>query len=201
MAIPKSEINAAYLHSNSTSHTWVFSAFAEMIDNAYDPDVKATEISIDKVDIGKNTCLIFEDNGSGMNKDKLHKMLSFGYCDKHKYDTIGKHQPIGNYGNGFKSGSMRIARPHQGNLRLSGPLSGQAPVVDLNLQEKVDLEISGQARYPLSYQRPTKIGQTAGAVGKLKHIWSNKNVPLKLKDQAHAVLSDISFSMHASLGP
>ncbi|XP_056007396.1 uncharacterized protein LOC125665437 isoform X2 [Ostrea edulis] len=39
--------------------------------------------------------------------DKLHKMLSFGYCDK---VPVGNHQPIGRYGNGFKSGSMRLGK-------------------------------------------------------------------------------------------
>jgi hypothetical protein len=30
-----------FLHSNSTSHQWAFGAFAELIDNAVDPDVAA----------------------------------------------------------------------------------------------------------------------------------------------------------------
>ena len=44
-------------------------------DNAYDPDVAATQLFIDKKSIQNETCLIFTDNGNGMAPDKLHRML------------------------------------------------------------------------------------------------------------------------------
>ncbi|MCJ8732333.1 hypothetical protein PDJAM_G00210020 [Pangasius djambal] len=47
------------------------------------------------------------DNGKGMDYDKMHKMLSFGFSDK---QTIRGHVPVGLYGNGFKSGSMRLGK-------------------------------------------------------------------------------------------
>ncbi|XP_058041639.1 MORC family CW-type zinc finger protein 3 [Ahaetulla prasina] len=96
-----------FLHTNSTSHTWPFSAVAELIDNAYDPDVNAKQMWIDKTIINENVCLTFMDNGNGMNADKLHKMLSFGFSDK---VTLNGHVPVGLYGNGFKSGSMRLGK-------------------------------------------------------------------------------------------
>ncbi|XP_054830957.1 MORC family CW-type zinc finger protein 3 [Eublepharis macularius] len=96
-----------FLHTNSTSHTWPFSAVAELIDNAYDPDVNAKQMWIDKTIINDITCLTFMDNGNGMNADKLHKMLSFGFSDK---VTMNGHVPVGLYGNGFKSGSMRLGK-------------------------------------------------------------------------------------------
>uniref|UniRef100_A0A8K9VD23 Morc S5 domain-containing protein n=1 Tax=Oncorhynchus mykiss TaxID=8022 RepID=A0A8K9VD23_ONCMY len=96
-----------FLHTNSTSHTWPFSAIAELIDNAYDPDVNAKQFWIDKTQIKKQDCLIFMDNGNGLDYEKMHKMLSFGYSDKRVIN--GKH-PIGLYGNGFKSGSMRLGK-------------------------------------------------------------------------------------------
>ncbi|CAK6442085.1 unnamed protein product [Pipistrellus nathusii] len=96
-----------FLHTNSTSHTWPFSAVAELIDNAYDPDVNAKQIWIDKTVIDKHICLTFTDNGNGMTSDKLHKMLSFGFSDK---VTVNGHVPVGLYGNGFKSGSMRLGK-------------------------------------------------------------------------------------------
>ncbi|XP_015277875.1 PREDICTED: MORC family CW-type zinc finger protein 3 [Gekko japonicus] len=96
-----------FLHTNSTSHTWPFSAVAELIDNAYDPDVNAKQMWIDKTVINDSTCLTFMDNGNGMNADKLHKMLSFGFSDK---VTMNGHVPVGLYGNGFKSGSMRLGK-------------------------------------------------------------------------------------------
>uniref|UniRef100_A0A2K5HAN6 CW-type domain-containing protein n=1 Tax=Colobus angolensis palliatus TaxID=336983 RepID=A0A2K5HAN6_COLAP len=42
-----------------------------------------------------------------MTSDKLHKMLSFGFSDK---VTMNGHVPVGLYGNGFKSGSMRLGK-------------------------------------------------------------------------------------------
>ncbi|XP_069886753.1 MORC family CW-type zinc finger protein 3 [Dipodomys merriami] len=96
-----------FLHTNSTSHTWPFSAVAELIDNAYDPDVNAKQIWIDKTVINNRICLTFTDNGNGMTPDKLHKMLSFGFSDK---VTMNGHVPVGLYGNGFKSGSMRLGK-------------------------------------------------------------------------------------------
>ncbi|KAL3883240.1 hypothetical protein ACJMK2_029523 [Sinanodonta woodiana] len=106
--IRSSRVNPKFLHGNSTSHTWAFSAIAELIDNAYDPDVNAAEIRIDTRVINGTVCLTFVDNGNGMTQDKLHKMLSFGYCDKKQIE--GEIKPIGYYGNGFKSGSMRLGK-------------------------------------------------------------------------------------------
>ncbi|KAM9259355.1 MORC family CW-type zinc finger protein 3 isoform 2-T2 [Cariama cristata] len=96
-----------FLHTNSTSHTWPFSAIAELIDNAYDPDVSAKQIWIDKTVINDNMCLTFTDNGNGMNSEKLHKMLSFGFSEK---SVMNGRVPVGLYGNGFKSGSMRLGK-------------------------------------------------------------------------------------------
>ncbi|XP_035171636.1 MORC family CW-type zinc finger protein 3 [Oxyura jamaicensis] len=96
-----------FLHTNSTSHTWPFSAVAELIDNAYDPDVSAKQIWIDKTMINDNICLTFTDNGNGMNTEKLHKMLSFGFSEK---SVMNGRVPVGLYGNGFKSGSMRLGK-------------------------------------------------------------------------------------------
>uniref|UniRef100_A0A8B9MU73 MORC family CW-type zinc finger 3 n=1 Tax=Accipiter nisus TaxID=211598 RepID=A0A8B9MU73_9AVES len=96
-----------FLHTNSTSHTWPFSAIAELIDNAYDPDVSAKQIWIDKTVINNNICLTFTDNGNGMNSEKLHKMLSFGFSEK---SVMNGRVPVGLYGNGFKSGSMRLGK-------------------------------------------------------------------------------------------
>ncbi|XP_060732006.1 MORC family CW-type zinc finger protein 3-like isoform X1 [Tachysurus vachellii] len=105
--IPISAVSPHYLHTNSTSHTGPFSAIAELIDNAYDPDVSAKQILIDKTVIKDQDCLIFMDNGKGMDYNKMHKMLSFGFSDK---QAVKGHVPIGLYGNGFKSGSMRLGK-------------------------------------------------------------------------------------------
>uniref|UniRef100_A0A8C7Z621 Morc S5 domain-containing protein n=1 Tax=Oryzias sinensis TaxID=183150 RepID=A0A8C7Z621_9TELE len=76
--------------------------------NASDPGVSAKQIWIDVVDEGDQRCLTFTDNGSGMTPNKLHKMLSFGFTEKGSGKS--SQQAIGVYGNGFKSGSMRLGR-------------------------------------------------------------------------------------------
>ncbi|KAM6955886.1 MORC family CW-type zinc finger protein 3a [Lycodopsis pacificus] len=105
--VPYSTLCPKYLHANSTSHTWPFSAIAELIDNAYDPDVSAKQFWIDKIMVQGQECLSFMDNGNGLDHEALHKMLSFGYSDKIPIKGV---KPIGMYGNGFKSGSMRLGK-------------------------------------------------------------------------------------------
>ncbi|GAB1609197.1 family CW-type zinc finger 3-like, partial [Argonauta hians] len=105
--IQLSKVSPSFLQANSTSHTWTFSAVAELIDNAYDPDVNASQLWIDKTVVNNKICLTFVDNGNGMDSEKLLQMLSFGFCEK---VAVGGHKPIGQYGNGFKSGSMRLGR-------------------------------------------------------------------------------------------
>ncbi|XP_017278202.1 MORC family CW-type zinc finger protein 3 isoform X3 [Kryptolebias marmoratus] len=73
--VPLSTLSPKYLHSNSTSHTWPFSAIAELVDNAYDPDVKAKQLWIDMTEIKGEKCLSFMDNGSGLNYETMQKML------------------------------------------------------------------------------------------------------------------------------
>uniref|UniRef100_H3DHA0 Zgc:152774 n=1 Tax=Tetraodon nigroviridis TaxID=99883 RepID=H3DHA0_TETNG len=101
-------MNPAFLNSNSTSHTWPFSAVAELVDNASDPGVCAKQMWIDVVEEEGQLCLTFTDNGCGMTPNKLHKMLSFGFTEKGSSKV--SQQAIGLYGNGFKSGSMRLGR-------------------------------------------------------------------------------------------
>ncbi|XP_016346643.1 MORC family CW-type zinc finger protein 3-like isoform X4 [Sinocyclocheilus anshuiensis] len=105
--IPLSTISPKFLHANSTSHTWPFSAIAELIDNSYDPDVRARQIWIDWTRVRGLDCLSFMDNGEGLTRARLHKMLSFGFSEK---KAAKFHIPIGVYGNGFKSGSMRLGK-------------------------------------------------------------------------------------------
>ncbi|XP_062861760.1 MORC family CW-type zinc finger protein 3-like [Trichomycterus rosablanca] len=103
--IPISAVNPQYLHTNSTSHKWPFSAIAELIDNGF--DAKAKKFWIDKQIVKEQICLVFMDNGAGMDFNEMHKMLSFGFNDKQLFRN---HVPVGQYGNGFKSSSMRLGR-------------------------------------------------------------------------------------------
>uniref|UniRef100_A0A3Q1FS80 Morc S5 domain-containing protein n=1 Tax=Acanthochromis polyacanthus TaxID=80966 RepID=A0A3Q1FS80_9TELE len=148
-----SSMSPSFLNSNSTSHTWPFSAVAELIDNASDPGVSAKQIWIDAVNEADHLCITFTDNGSGMTPNKLHKMLSFGFTEK----GSGKAslQAIGVYGNGFKSGSMRLGRDaliftKNGGCQTVGMLSqtylenikAQAVIVPISLVVTEDSEAS-----------------------------------------------------------
>ncbi|KAJ8246680.1 hypothetical protein GJAV_G00254220 [Gymnothorax javanicus] len=99
--IPTREINPKYAYS--AGHTWAFGAFAELIDNACDPIVNAENQWIDWTQIKDRDCLTFTDDGAGLPYDTMLKMMS-------GKKTIRGHAPVGQYGNGFKSGSMRLGK-------------------------------------------------------------------------------------------
>ncbi|KAK1407164.1 hypothetical protein QVD17_38776 [Tagetes erecta] len=99
-------VHPKFLHSNATSHKWVLGAFAELLDNSLDEVCNgATYVNIDMLRNKKdgNKMLLIEDNGGGMDPDKMRQCMSLGYSLKSKVvDTIGQ------YGNGFKTSTMRL---------------------------------------------------------------------------------------------
>ncbi|KAM1918824.1 hypothetical protein FF1_023409 [Malus domestica] len=103
--INRMHIHPKFLHSNATSHKWAFGAMAELLDNAVDEIQNgATFVSIDKMSIPRhgNTALVIQDDGGGMDPEALRRCISFGFSDKKSEFTIGQ------YGNGFKTSSMRL---------------------------------------------------------------------------------------------
>ncbi|XP_026999426.2 MORC family CW-type zinc finger protein 3-like [Tachysurus fulvidraco] len=151
--IPVSSVSPQYLHTNSTSHTWPFSAVAELIDNAYDPDVNAKQLWITKSVFKHQDCLIFLDNGNGMDYEKMHKMLSFGFSDKQQ---LKKHVPVGLYGNGFKSGSMRLGKD-------AIVFSKKADTMCVGLLSQTYLERTGAEIVQVPIVSFTYTGQTVSA--------------------------------------
>ncbi|CAN4109436.1 unnamed protein product [Withania somnifera] len=100
-------VHPKFLHSNATSHKWALGAFAELLDNAMDEVCNgATYVSVDVVDNKKDKgskMLFVEDNGGGMTPDRMRQCMSLGYSAKSKLANT-----IGQYGNGFKTSSMRL---------------------------------------------------------------------------------------------
>ncbi|XP_010029725.2 protein MICRORCHIDIA 2 isoform X1 [Eucalyptus grandis] len=98
-------VHPKFLHSNATSHKWAFGAIAELLDNAVD-EIRngATFVKIDKIDILKDNspALLIQDDGGGMDPDGIRKCMSLGYSSKKSNTTIGQ------YGNGFKTSTMRL---------------------------------------------------------------------------------------------
>ncbi|KAJ0048517.1 hypothetical protein Pint_15480 [Pistacia integerrima] len=98
-------VHPMFLHSNATSHKWVFGAVAELLDNAVDEIQNgATIVIVDKTTNPRdgNPALLFQDDGGGMDPEAMRHCMSFGFSDKKLKSAIGK------YGNGFKTSSMRL---------------------------------------------------------------------------------------------
>ncbi|XP_031124249.1 protein MICRORCHIDIA 7-like [Ipomoea triloba] len=106
VAMDHVRVHPKFLHSNATSHKWALGAFAELLDNALDEVCNgATYVNVDVLKSSKdgNSMLLVEDNGGGMNPDKMRQCMSLGYSTKSKLANT-----IGQYGNGFKTSSMRL---------------------------------------------------------------------------------------------
>ncbi|CAK8563023.1 unnamed protein product [Lathyrus sativus] len=98
-------VHPLFLHSNATSHKWVFGAIAELLDNAVDEIQNgATSVKVDNILNPKDgtPALLIQDDGSGMDPEAMRCCMSFGFSDKTSKSAIGQ------YGNGFKTGSMRL---------------------------------------------------------------------------------------------
>uniref|UniRef100_A0ACD5ZKT5 Uncharacterized protein n=2 Tax=Avena sativa TaxID=4498 RepID=A0ACD5ZKT5_AVESA len=99
-------VHPRFLHSNATSHKWALGAFAELLDNSLDEvSSGATFVNIDMLQNKKDgtRMLLVQDDGGGMSPDKMRHCMSFGYSAKSKVKNT-----IGQYGNGFKTSTMRL---------------------------------------------------------------------------------------------
>ncbi|KAK7360111.1 hypothetical protein VNO77_02087 [Canavalia gladiata] len=156
-------VHPKFLHSNATSHKWAFGAIAELVDNAVDEIQNgATFVKIDKLDIMKDNspALCFLDDGGGMDPNSIRKCMSLGYSSKKSKTTIGQ------YGNGFKTSTMRLGADvivfsramHSSRATQSvGLLSytflrrtGQDDVI----VPMIDFDISGHWAEPIIYSSP-----------------------------------------------
>ncbi|KAI3785314.1 hypothetical protein L1987_44430 [Smallanthus sonchifolius] len=98
-------VHPKFLHSNATSHKWAFGAIAELLDNAVDEiNNGATFVKVDRIYSKRDNSplLLFLDDGGGMDPDGVRKCMSLGYSTKKTNNTIGQ------YGNGFKTSTMRL---------------------------------------------------------------------------------------------
>ncbi|XP_024363014.1 protein MICRORCHIDIA 7 isoform X2 [Physcomitrium patens] len=105
-AIDHVRVHPKFLHSNATSHRWALGAVAELVDNAVDEFVNgATFVNVD-VSLhprNRSPMLVIEDDGGGMTPDRMRQCMSLGYSAKSKSANT-----IGQYGNGFKTSTMRL---------------------------------------------------------------------------------------------
>ncbi|XP_065196359.1 ATPase MORC2A-like isoform X2 [Sycon ciliatum] len=106
-SLQRAQLSVEYLHTNSTTHEFLFGALAELVDNSR--DAGASRINIyteDCASVRGEKILCFLDDGEGMSPEQSAKVIQFGYSGKRSRDA----QSIGQYGNGLKSGAMRIGR-------------------------------------------------------------------------------------------
>ncbi|XP_065831933.1 ATPase MORC2-like isoform X2 [Oscarella lobularis] len=103
----RAQLSYDYLHTNSTTHEFLFGALAELVDNARDAQAKSIRIYTEKCDkVRKSRILSFLDDGEGMNPEETANIIKFGLSSK----RLAQKEQIGQYGNGLKSGSMRVAK-------------------------------------------------------------------------------------------
>jgi len=104
-SLTRAGLTQNYLHTNSTTHEFLFGALAELVDNARDAAATKFHVfSTDNKNVRGEFYLNFLDDGEGMDPVDVGNIVQFGKSYKR---AAGDHM-IGQYGNGLKSGSMRI---------------------------------------------------------------------------------------------
>ncbi|KAL6326315.1 hypothetical protein AAG906_005509 [Vitis piasezkii] len=75
------QVHPKFLHSNATSHKWALGAFAELLGNSLDEICNgATYVNVDILQNKRdgNKMLLIEDNGGGMDPEKMRQCMSLG---------------------------------------------------------------------------------------------------------------------------
>jgi hypothetical protein len=76
----KAQLSFEYLHTNSTTHTFLFGAIAELVDNARDAGARNLDIYTDKdSSLRGGFYLAFLDDGCGMHYGTLFENLVRSY--------------------------------------------------------------------------------------------------------------------------
>ncbi|XP_059505981.1 ATPase MORC2-like [Stegostoma tigrinum] len=103
--LSRAQLTCDYLHANSITHDFIFGALAELVDNARDAQATLLNIYTETNDeIRGGFMLCFLDNGIGMNPGEAADIIHLGKSIKRASNS----RLVGQFGNGLKSGSMRI---------------------------------------------------------------------------------------------
>nr|KAF6475244.1 MORC family CW-type zinc finger 1 [Rousettus aegyptiacus] len=103
----RAQLHLDFIHANSTTHSFLFGALAELLDNARDAGASRLDVfSVDNENLQGGFMLCFLDDGCGMSPEEASDIIYFG-TSKKRLSTL---KFIGQYGNGLKSGSMRIGK-------------------------------------------------------------------------------------------
>ncbi|XP_037668152.1 LOW QUALITY PROTEIN: MORC family CW-type zinc finger protein 1 [Choloepus didactylus] len=103
-----SQSNLRSSHNGTiTTHSFLFGALAELLDNARDAGAARLDVfSVNNEKLQGGFMLCFLDDGCGMSPDEASDIIYFGTSKK----CLSTLKFIGQYGNGLKSGSMRIGK-------------------------------------------------------------------------------------------
>ncbi|XP_077198273.1 MORC family CW-type zinc finger protein 1 [Paroedura picta] len=102
----RAQLTLEYLHANSTTHDFLFGALAELIDNSRDAGATRLDIfTVNNENFQGGFMLCFLDDGCGMTPREATDLVYFGRSSKRTMTGM-----IGHYGNGLKSGAMRIGK-------------------------------------------------------------------------------------------
>jgi len=107
-AVESIKLGPKFVLSNATSHKWALGAMAELLDNSMDAGARTVDISVREVSLmveerrQPEKCIVVRDDGWGMTANEIKLCLGLGYS-MHKNSGS-----IGGYGNGLKSGAMRL---------------------------------------------------------------------------------------------
>uniref|UniRef100_A0A3Q3JSU9 CW-type domain-containing protein n=1 Tax=Monopterus albus TaxID=43700 RepID=A0A3Q3JSU9_MONAL len=106
-SLSRAQLTFEYLHTNSTTHEFLFGALAELVDNSRDANATRIDIYTEKKpELRGGYMLCFLDDGTGMDPNEATHVIQFGKSNKRSPEST----QIGQYGNGLKSGSMRIGK-------------------------------------------------------------------------------------------
>ncbi|XP_043736401.1 LOW QUALITY PROTEIN: ATPase MORC2-like [Cervus elaphus] len=106
-SLNRAQLTFEYLHTNSTTHEFLLGALAKLVDNARDADATRIDIYAERrEDLRGGFMLCFLDDGVGMDPSDAASVIQFGKSAKRTPEST----QIGQYGNGLKSGSMRIRK-------------------------------------------------------------------------------------------
>ncbi|XP_074070544.1 MORC family CW-type zinc finger protein 1 [Macrotis lagotis] len=105
--VRRGQIHLDYIQTNSTTHSFLFGALAELLDNARDAGATRLDVfSVDNEKLQGGFMLCFLDDGDGMSPEEASDVIFFGMSKK----RMAASSFIGYYGNGLKSGAMRIGK-------------------------------------------------------------------------------------------
>ncbi|KAG8146117.1 putative MORC family CW-type zinc finger protein [Naja naja] len=101
-SLQRAQLTFEYLHTNSTTHEFLFGALAELVDNARDANATRIDIFTESFRPSRWVHAVFLDDGAGMDPNDAASVIQFGKSAKRSPEST----QIGQYGNGLKSGSM-----------------------------------------------------------------------------------------------